>query len=401
MDNKVTNYIEYHWDDTIKYNPEDNGTLIGLPYPYSIPSVGHFDEMYYWDTYFTNKGLAVSGRMEQVKNNTGDMLYLVDRYGFMPNGNRTGYLTRSQPPFLSYMVRDVYDFYKDADWLSSAYKSLEKEYSFWQNERNTECGLNRYLGGTDPNDYEGLAKCFNDRCSYMPDAPDKDIATHVIMTCESGWDVTPRWEFEGFDYAPVDLNSLLYGFEKNMEYFSLQLNNKQEKLWQQRAEHRKSLMLKYMDNGSGILLDYNYKKESLSTVFSVASLFPLFVGLADEHHAKAIKLHLSELEAEHGILTCVKNDVPGTYQWDYPNGWACLQYIAIMGLDRYGYKTDALRIAKKFVNLIDKVFDETNNLWEKYNVVEGNINVSNEYEMPPMLGWTAGVYLALSKYITD
>ena len=98
-------------------------------------------------------------------------------------------------------------------------------------------------------------------------------------------------------------------------------------------------------------------------------------------------------------MTCEKNDALGTYQWNYPNGWACLQYITIVGLDNYGFKTEAKRIARKYISLVDKVFEETGNLWEKYNVVEGNINVTNEYDLPAMMGWTAGVYLGAKKYI--
>ena len=107
MTEEIKKYIEDKWDECIKENREDNGTLIGMPYPYTVPAVGHFDEMYYWDTYFTNKGLECSGRFAQAKNNTDNMLYMVNRYGYMPNGNRTYYLKSSQPPFLSIMVRDV------------------------------------------------------------------------------------------------------------------------------------------------------------------------------------------------------------------------------------------------------------------------------------------------------
>lgn len=401
MSTKVKDYIEEHWRDTVKFNPEDDGTLIGLPYQYTVPSVGHFDEMYYWDTFFTNKGLAVSGRAAQILNNTDDMLHLVNRFGFMPNGNRTWYLTRSQPPFLSYMVYDVYSVYKNLDWLKKAYATLEKEYDFWQTKRGTKCGLNRYFGDVKPHEYKDLAKCFEDRCGYMPDASAKNVAIHVIGTCESGWDVNPRWGFESFNFAPVDLNSLMYGFEKNMEYFSLELKNGEEGLWSEKAAHRKKLILKYMTDDSGVLLDYNFKTKTLSNIFSAASFFPMFAGLADKEHAEAMMKRLPELEAEYGILTCAENDTPGTYQWDYPNGWACLQYIAVMAMEQYGYRDDALRIADKFVRLVEKVFDQTNNLWEKYNVVDGNINVTNEYDMPPMMGWTAGVYLALQKYVSQ
>lgn len=399
--NKVKTYIENNWNRTIKYNPVDDGTLIGLPYPYSVPAVGYFDEMYYWDTFFTNKGLAISGKMEQVRNNTDNMLYLVERYGFMPNGNRTEYLTRSQPPFLSFMVRDVFEYYKDMEWLAEAYDILEKEYTFWQSKRMTECGLNRYLGDADPKEYKELAKEYEMRCGCRPDAEEKDIARHMIMNCESGWDITPRWETEGYHYVPVDLNSLLYGFEKNMEFFAIELKNGKEEQWDKKALERKKLMKKYMDNGFGVWLDYNYKRKSLSKVFSIASFYPLFTGLADMSEAEAIMKRLPELETEYGMLTCVKNDVSGTFQWDYPNGWACLQYLAVIGMEKYGYRKDAVRIARKFISLIEKVFEETNDLWEKYNVVEGNINVNNEYEMPSMMGWSAGVYLALCKCLEE
>ena len=108
---------------------------------------------------------------------------------------------------------------------------------------------------------------------------------------------------------------------------------------------------------------------------------------------------MDRLESEYGILTCEKNDAEGIYQWDYPNGWACLQYIAMVGLDRYGYKAEANRIAEKYIKLVDKTFDETGNLWEKYNVISGGLDVTNEYKMPAMMGWSAGVYLAAADYL--
>ena len=148
-----------------------------------------------------------------------------------------------------------------------------------------------------------------------------------------------------------------------------------------------------------LLLDYNFVTGKLSSILSAASFFSLFAGLADKKHAEAIVKNLYRLEADYGILTCEKNTADGTYQWDYPNGWACLQYIAIKGLDKYGYKKEAKRIAQKYVRLVDKTFDETGNLWEKYNVVDGSLDVGSEYETPPMMGWSAGVYLAANNYL--
>ena len=143
----VKEYIEDNWDNTTRLFTEDDDTLIGLPHPYTVPRIeGKFQEMYYWDVYFTNVGLIKSGRLSQAKNNVDNMCYLINKFGFVPNGNRTYYLSRSQPPFLSQMVRCIYEQTGDIRWLDECYKALEKEYKFWENERQTPCGLNRYYG---------------------------------------------------------------------------------------------------------------------------------------------------------------------------------------------------------------------------------------------------------------
>lgn len=399
MSENILDYIENSWDGCIKENITDDDTLIGLPYPYTVPAVGYFDEMYYWDTYFTNKGLEVSERWPQAKNNTDNMLYLVNKYGYMPNGNRTYYLKNSQPPFLSLMVRDVYDRYKDAVWLRGAYSALETEYKFWTEKRSTPTGLCRYGGTLDAGSDRAMAEDFKRRTGFMPEGSEHDIASHYLLTCESGWDVNPRWDTEGYNYAPVELNSLLFAFESNMAYFAHELNSGDDELWTHRAEIRKELMIKLMRDNEGLYYDYNFKSKKINNILSAAAFFPMFAGLAEEKDAAGLVSNIKRLEAEHGILTCEKNKAAGSYQWDYPNGWACLQYVSIMGLNRYGYKDIAKRIAKKYLALVENVFNETGNLWEKYNVVEGNINVSNEYEMPSMMGWTAGVYLALKKFV--
>lgn len=108
--NKVVKFIEENFSQTIRSNKEDNDTLIGLPYPYTVPCIDDmFQEMYYWDTYFTNVGLLIAGNLEQARNNADNMMYLIEKYGYMPNGNRTYYLKQSQPPFLFLMVKEVYE----------------------------------------------------------------------------------------------------------------------------------------------------------------------------------------------------------------------------------------------------------------------------------------------------
>ncbi|MBQ9940230.1 MAG: alpha,alpha-trehalase [Clostridia bacterium] len=391
----VYDYIKNGWDRCTRDTMSDDGTLIGLPYPYTVPSEESFNELYYWDTYFTNVGLLKSERAELAKNNTDNILYLVDKYGFMPNGNRTYYLNRSQPPFLSEMVRDVYEYYQDKSWLKKAYDALKKEYSFWMTKRITPIGLNRYDSYITPEQISGYASDFRARIGTDVAVDDENMARHGMVTAESGWDMNPRWKFEGYNYAHVDLNSLLYLLEKNMAYFSSVLNENEEELWNERKEKRAELMEKYMLNSEKLYLDYNYSDNTLSDVFSVASLYPMFAGLATKEQAEAVVKNLGRIEEKYGVACCEKGDGKIKYQWDYPNGWACLQYVVIKALQNYGYNDHAQRIARKYINLVEAVFEETGNLWEKYNVADGNINVQNEYKMPKMLGWSAGVYLAL------
>ncbi len=395
----VRRFILDGWDSCVKVNPEDQGTLIGLPYPYTVPAVGHFDEMYYWDTYFTNVGLLLSGRMQQAKHNVDNMLYLVNRFGFMPNGNRTFYLNRSQPPFLSIMVRDVYERIRDRSWLKKAYAALELEYTFWTTKRNSPVGLSHYDAELTDDQMDGEAENFCNRVGFRPNGSHAQLARHYLANAESGWDITPRWGVEAYHYATVELNSLLYALEKNMAFFAGELSAEEASKWENLAALRKQRMTALLETEEGLFMDYHYVTGKRSTILSAAIYYPMFVGLAEPRHARAVVQNLSRLEAEHGILTCEANAEPGNYQWNYPNGWACLQYIAISGLARCGYTEEARRIAQKYIALVDRVFRQTGNLWEKYNVAEGNLQVVNEYGLPPMMGWSAGVYLAALDFL--
>jgi len=397
---RITEFILKNIDLCIKENKEDTDTLIGLPYPYTVPSVGHFDELYYWDTYFFNKGLEICGRAELAKNNVDNMLWLVEKYGFMPNGNRTYYLNRSQPPFLSMMVCDVYEISKDKRWLASAFDTLQKEYAFWMTKRISPIGLNHYDSAITEDEYDEWAELLAERIGFVPDEDKSVLARHMMAVAESGWDVNPRWGFETFNYDCVELNSLLYAFEKNMAYFCGILQNGQSDIWLKRAEVRRDLMNKYLEK-DGIFYDYNYVTYEKNSLLSAASLYPMFCGVATPSQAQAMVDSLYRLETDYGILACEKNNLPGKYQWNYPNGWACLHYVAIEGLDKYGYTDDAKRIAQKYVTLADNIFGQTNNLWEKYNVAEGNLDAANEYGLPAMMGWSAGVYLAAEKYLNE
>ncbi len=406
MKNKVNEFIRKSWTKCIRYEPDDKDTLIGLPRPYIVPTCSiAFQEMYYWDTYFTCKGLILSGMTDMAKCCADNMAFMINKYGFMPNGNRTYFLTRSQPPYFCMLVKAVYDETKDIKWLGKMYKAIEKEYDFWQTERNCPIGLNHY--GSAESDEESGRKLYErigDRLSFQKNITDydgyADFAENIIAECESGWDFGSRFNLKCKCFVPADLNSNLYLYEKLMSGFSLILKNGHEDKWKKRAEQRKELMNKYLWNGD-FFSDYNYVENHMSEVFSAAAFHPLWAQIADNEQAQSTYLHLNRIEREHGIAACEKTENAGVFQWAYPNAWAPLQYIVIFGLDNYGYIDDALRISDKYVSAVNSIFNETNNLWEKYNAVDGSINVVNEYDMPDMLGWTAGVYLSCEEYISS
>ena len=402
----VKEYIEANWDNTTRCFTEDNDTLIGLPYPYTVPCCeGAFQEMYYWDVYFTNAGLIKSGRLQQAENNVDNMCYLINKFGFMPNGNRTYYLSRSQPPFLSQMVRCIYEETRDARWLGSCCKALEKEYEFWESKRQTPCGLNRYYGSFTHEELMDFSRLLCRR--FNMEAPDDESTAEqygkaMYSFAESGWDCNSRMGLDCYNYAWTDLNSLLFGMERDMEFFYTELKNERAALWSERAEKRRRLMTELLWNDvSGAFWDYNFEARKQSDVISAAQFYPLFSGVATKEQARRTVKLLAELEREFGVACCENREDLYGLQWDYPNGWACLQYIVVHGLLRYGYREDALRIAKKYKCLVEKVFEETGNLWEKYDVTTGAVTYNKQYKNPAMMGWTAGVYIDFYFLIED
>jgi alpha,alpha-trehalase len=399
---KTRSYIKAHWKDVIKAHAQDSGTLIGLPKPYNVPGIGsNFQEMYYWDTYFTNVGLIIDGHADQARNNVDNMIYLVKRYGFMPNGNRTFYLVRSQSPYLSMMIRDVYAYTHDKRWLGEVLPALETEYNFWMSKRITPTGLNHYSGDMAADDRKRSMFASADKrlkisqsLISLTDSLKILYGGHFIAECESGWDFTPRFSSQCADYLPVDLNCNLYMYEQNFAFFYSELGMKSPVNWGKVAQWRKKLIGTYLLNKSdGLYYDYNYKTFKHSTVLSAAIFNVLWSRVASKQDARKIVKNLGRLELSHGIAACEKGTRSTTYQWDSPNGWANLQHTAIAGLTRYGYKLQAANIAKKYADMVAKNFEATGSLWEKYNVQDGTLNAKNEYKLPKLMGWTAGVFI--------
>jgi alpha,alpha-trehalase len=396
---KIYNFICEFWKDSVRHEIEDKGNLIGLPFPYTVPCPDGkvMQNMFYWDLYFINIGLIRQGFVDLAKNNVDNLLYLVQRYGYIPNGNRTFFLNRSQPPFLSLMIRDVFEVTKDSNWLAESFSIWKKEYDFWFQNRRTPTGLSRHLNHSTDKE---LLKFYENELAYrIKFNPENEndkikIASHYLSEAETGWDFTPRFHQRAADFIQIELNCILYLCEQNAALFAKRVKTEETEIWRDRAEKRKKLILKILWNESeSFFYDYDFINNTHSQVATLGGFAPLWANIVNKDQAEKVVQNVHRFEYDFGVAVCEKTNQKNIYQWDFPNGWPPITYFAIDGLINYGFFDDATRIAEKYLKTVTKNFESTGKIWEKYNVVDGSINVNNEYEMPSMLGWTAGVYV--------
>ena len=431
--------------------------LLYLPNRYVVPG-GRFNEMYGWDSYFILLGLVKDSRTDLAKGMVENFFFEIENYGAILNANRTYFFTRSQPPFLTSMIREVYEHPSDKQlpkaWLAKAYSYAQRDYDLWTSpiHRAGDTGLARYhdIG-------EGPVPEMADDSGYYPDvirwllahpdvpnnylveAPDDptpaEAATLATTSCdiktsrvcahahvdghrltadfyrgdramrESGFDTSFRFgPFSGStsDYAPICLNSLLYKYERDMAHFATLLGRPSEATeWQHRAAARKEAINKYLWNPTQRLFeDYNYVTQKQSTYNYLTTFYPLWAGLATAQQATALQSHLSLFEHDGGLA--MSDTISGT-QWDLPFGWAPTTWLATKGLQQYGFTQDAARIARKFSQTVLQNFDNDGTIREKYNVVSGsaNVAVATGYKSNVVgFGWTNGVYLQMHALLT-
>jgi alpha,alpha-trehalase len=415
--------------------------LLYLPHPYVVPG-GMFNEMYGWDSYFILRGLLVDGKNDLARGMVENFFYEIQNYGGILNANRTYYLSRSQPPFLTSMIRSLYDAgVVDKSWLESAYKYAAKDYSLWQRpeHRAADTGLARYFDyatgpvpemGNDDSYYLGVAQSSlgdGNQAKYLETAPPASKSNYTVKLCseatekcapsssirltedyfsgdramrESGFDVSFRFgPYSGRTqhFAPVCLNSLLYKEEQDLAWMAQQLNLPAEAAqWKQRAELRRTLIDKYLWNPSvGAYFDYDTDARRQSTYFYATTYYPLWVGAANPQQAKAVLGTFPRLNRPGGLMM---SDFVSGAQWDDPYGWAPIQLLAAEGLERYGFHTEAGEIATEFTGMIDKSFQAEGTIHEKYNVVDrsANVVITKGYTQNVVgFGWTNGTYLVL------
>lgn len=394
-----------------------NSSLLPLPYPYIVPG-GRFREIYYWDSYFSMLGLQVSGEIELIENMVDNFAHLIDEYGFIPNGNRSYYLSRSQPPFFSLMVELLAEIKGDTI-ISNYLPQLMKEYSFWMKVSSvellnnsfsnhvvmpdTKTKLNRYW------DYSPTPRAESyreDLQEYKQSTRDSiEFFRNIRAACESGWDFSSRWLKDGHnlhsinttEIIPVDLNCLLYHLEKSIAKglkFKSDENGANE--FEMLAKKRKEAIIKYCwSNKYGFFMDYNFIQKKHTKVLSLAGMYPLFFKIATDKQARSISEKINKHFLFPGGLVSTLS-LTGQ-QWDAPNGWAPLQYISIVGLQNYNQHKLANTIKQRWLRVNKNVFLRTGKMMEKYDVINPNKDAGGgEYPTQDGFGWTNGVFLKLS-----
>ncbi len=396
------------------------GSLLVLPYPYVVPG-GRFREIYYWDSYFIMLGLKESGRIDLIENMIGNFVHLIDHFSRIPTGNRTYYLSRSQPPAFSMMI-ELYCGIKGKEMLVHYLPQLQKEYDFWMDgsdrldaEEPAYRRVVRLPDGTLLNRY------WDDRATPRPEAYAEDVELakeakekhghepESVYRClraaaESGWDFSSRWMADGETFAtiqttnilPVDLNCLLHHLESTLaEAYRLGHYPDLAKEYAQKAEKRKAAIDTYFwDEGRNFYMDYDFRQQKFTNTLSLAAVFPLFFKLANKQQARSVKSRLKENFLRSGGMLCTLTD--SGQQWDVPNGWAPLQWITYQALRHYKFNRTADRLRTNWLYLVEKQYKREGKLLEKYNVIHTDLlPCDGEYEMQEGFGWTNGVYLAM------
>ena len=389
------------------------GSLLPLPEQYVVPG-GRFREVYYWDSYFTLLGLIEADRTGLAGNMVNNFAYLLRTYGHIPNGNRTYYLTRSQPPFFSLMVEAL-----AGEWGGETYLSYEQEllieYEFWMKGAREVSAenpavdhvvrmpdgslLNRYYDAGDRPRAESYRE---DVLTIRESGRDSQtVARHLRSGAESGWDYSARWFADGrnlhtiitTDIVPPDLNSLLWHLESLLAREAS--TEEAQRRFAAAADARKAAINNYLyDEETGYYQDLNWTTGEFTGYLTLAGVYPLFVGLANDRRAASVGEVIAErFLAPGGVRTSL---VDTGQQWDAPNGWAPLQWMTYRGLKNYNENSVAADLRKRWLANNERVYGNVTKMVEKYNVENLGLEAGGgEYPVQDGFGWSNGVYLEM------
>lgn len=415
-DEPVDAYIARLWDVLTHQSDEmsSHSSLIPLPHPYVVPG-GRFREFYYWDSYFTMLGLEADGRHDLALNMLKDFAFEIDCYGHVPNANRTYYLSRSQPPFFSLIVDLIAK--RDGDGSYVTYlPELQAEYEYWMDGSAVLRRGQSYRRVVRLSDGTILNRYWDDRAEPRDESYREDIATalesrrnpgdvfrNIRAAAESGWDFSSRWLADGHSFStirttsvlPVDLNCLMVHLEQTLaKAYRIKGDSDRSSHFAALAVRRQAAIRKLMWNErSHAFIDYAWRRHEALPV-TAAGLFPLFFHVANQHQAEMeAQTVRRKLLMPGGIATTL---VASGQQWDQPNGWAPLQWIAIVGLKNYNEVDFAEAIAKRWSCENIDLYQKSRILVEKYNLVNGRAGGGGEYAVQIGFGWTNGVLRALA-----
>ncbi|EOX6875651.1 trehalase [Enterobacter sp. FB] len=389
-------------------------SLLPLPKPYVVPG-GRFREVYYWDSYFTMLGLAESDHWDKISDMVDNFAYEIDTFGHIPNGNRSYYLSRSQPPFFSLMVELLATH--DSDALKKYRPQMEKEYAYWMdgvdalqpgqaNKRVVKLDdgavLNRYWDDRDTPRPESWLDDVNTAKSN-PNRPATEIYRDLRSAAASGWDFSSRWmddpqklgTIRTTSIVPVDLNALMFKMEKLLARASQESGDaasasKYETL---ATARQKAIESHLWNDKEGWYADYDLKSKKVRNQLTAAALFPLYVKAAAQDRAEKVAAATSSrLLKPGGIATTTVNS---GQQWDAPNGWAPLQWVAAEGLQNYGQEKVSMDVTWRFLKNVQHTYDREKKLVEKYDVSTTGTGGGGEYPLQDGFGWSNGVTLKM------
>lgn len=393
------------------------GSAIALPHPFLVPG-GRFREFYYWDSYFAMLGMAGGSDQNRVEDMIENFGSLLDRFGMIPNGSRSYYLSRSHPPVFYLAARLSSD--RSSKGRLRRLEWMRKEHEFWMmgedclSPRTVRHRVVCLADGAILNRYwDNLARprdeSWLEDVTLAQDIPEADrpaLWRNLRAGAESGWDFSSRWLADERSLAslsvtqivPVDLNCLLWGLEAAIAEESAALGlGEQAETFKTRERNRSAAIARYLWNADkGYHADYWLDSEVVSDRLTAAAAFPLFVGQCSSAKAQATAKALEGLLAPGGLLaTPISTD----QQWDSPNGWAPLQWVAFVGLQNYGQAELADEIARRWVALVRQHYSESGRIMEKYDVVSGRAGGGGEYPVEIGFGWTNGVTLSLLRHL--
>jgi alpha,alpha-trehalase len=389
--------------------PVAGSSLLPLPHRYVVPG-GRFQEIYYWDSYFTMLGLEAPEQRGLATDMLENFAHLIDTYGHIPNGNRAYYLSRSQPPFFAAMVARAATLDGDAVYTKFL-PQLLREHQFWMEGAGKLAPGSAHRRVVRLRDGTLLNRYWDDRATPRDEAYREDMATAAASkrpaaevyrslraAAESGWDFSSRWLADGrtlatirtVDVLPVDLNSLMYELERAISHALAIQHDSDARHWEELARQRaQAIRAVFWNEQRHMYTDFLWRENRLASAVTLAGLYPLYFGVAEAEQARqtAQMLRLTLLRPEGVVPTTV---VSGQ-QWDAPNGWAPLVWLTIGGLRRYGEADLADFITRGWRRENVDVFLRTAKLTEKYDVT-GNADArGGEYPNQDGFGWTNGV----------